>query len=102
MTTVQRSHSAHRDGAFMADRYAVRMSRASMMGEGDGSHCVSRKPATKVDIRGTQIDTPGRRSSAAIAIRRCETELEAVQVYVARKIMIGTFFMYFHDMITPI
>ena len=62
--------------AFLADRYALLSSGASM-GDGYGPRLVSRSAATRADIRGARIaiDRDLRREAAVRVVRRNRTQL---------------------------
>ena len=56
--------------AYLADRYALLASGASM-GERYGPNLVTREPATVEDLRGRTIAIPGKLTSAYLALQLC-------------------------------
>src|SRR5450759_498386 len=63
--------------AFLTDRYALLTSGASM-GDRYGPRLVSRRPATKADVRGKRVAIPGLLTSAFLALRLYEPDFVAV------------------------
>ncbi len=63
--------------AFLADRYALLSSGASM-GDRYGPRLVARSPAERNDVRGKRIAVPGLLTSAYLALRLFEPEFDAV------------------------
>lgn len=63
--------------AYLADRYALLSSGASM-GDGYGPRLVARDPVARATLRGRRIAVPGLMTSAYLALRLFEPEFEAV------------------------
>ncbi len=63
--------------AFLTDRYALLTSGASM-GDRYGPRLVSRRAATKADVRGKRVAIPGPLTSAYLALRLYEPDFVAV------------------------
>jgi 1,4-dihydroxy-6-naphthoate synthase len=63
--------------AYLADRYALLSSGASM-GDKYGPRLVSRGPASRADVRGKRVAIPGTLTSAYLAMRLYEPEFEAI------------------------
>ena len=65
--------------AYLADRYALLSSGASM-GDRYGPRLVAREPLTRAGVKGKRIAIPGLMTSAYLALRLYELEFEAVVI----------------------
>ena len=63
--------------AYLADRYAL-LPHGASMGDKYGPRLVSRTPATRADVKGKRIATPGPLTSAYLQLRMYEPDFEAV------------------------
>lgn len=65
--------------AYVADRYALLSSGASM-GDGYGPVVIAQKPLTRSELRGQPVATPGRWTSARLALNLWQPEAQCVDV----------------------
>ncbi|GBC79904.1 1,4-dihydroxy-6-naphtoate synthase [bacterium HR09] len=65
--------------AYVADRYALLSSGASM-GDGYGPVVIAQRPLTRFDLRGQPVATPGRWTSARLALNLWQPEAQSVDV----------------------
>jgi len=63
--------------AYLSDRYAL-LPHGASMGDKYGPRLVSRTPATRADVKGKRIATPGPLTSAYLQLRMYEPDFEAV------------------------
>jgi 1,4-dihydroxy-6-naphthoate synthase len=63
--------------AYLSDRYAL-LPHGASMGDQYGPRLVSRTPATRADVKGKRIATPGMLTSAYLQLRMYEPDFEAV------------------------
>jgi 1,4-dihydroxy-6-naphthoate synthase len=65
--------------AYLADRYALLSSGASM-GDKYGPRLVAREPLTRADVKGKRVAIPGLMTSAYLALRLYEPSFEAIVI----------------------
>ncbi len=63
--------------AYLSDKYAL-LPHGASMGDKYGPRLVSRTPATRADVKGKRIATPGPLTSAYLQLRMYEPDFEAV------------------------
>jgi 1,4-dihydroxy-6-naphthoate synthase len=63
--------------AYLSDRYAL-LPHGASMGDKYGPRLVAREPATRADVKGKRIATPGPLTSAYLQLRMYEPDFEAV------------------------
>jgi 1,4-dihydroxy-6-naphthoate synthase len=63
--------------AYLSDKYAL-LPHGASMGDKYGPRLVAREPATRADVKGKRIATPGPLTSAYLQLRMYEPDFEAV------------------------